>query len=99
MMRLTTLRMQLRFLVPLGITILAGAYLALPVMDGLTLRWFARDLSLRGSLVANAMSDSLEEALTASARARSRPRCSAAQPRPSHPGPTLGCGSTAAACT
>ncbi len=65
MMRLTTLRMQLRFLVPLGITILAGAYLALPVMDGLTLRWFARDLSLRGSLVANAMSDSLEEALTA----------------------------------
>lgn len=62
-MRLTTLRLQLRFLVPLTLVILAGAYLALPVMDGLTLRWFARDLSLRGTLVANAMSDSVEEAL------------------------------------
>ena len=40
--------------------ILTGsAYLALPLMDKLTLRWFARDLDMRGNLVANALSDSL----------------------------------------
>lgn len=61
---LKTLRLQLRFLVPL-IVILAGtAYLAVPVMDKLTLRWFARDLDMRGSLVANALSDSLTGAET-----------------------------------
>ena len=38
-----TLRLQLRFLVPLALTLTAAAYIALPLMDRLTLRWFARD--------------------------------------------------------
>ncbi|GAB3765814.1 trehalose-6-phosphate synthase [Ramlibacter monticola] len=58
-----TFRLQLRFLVPLVIILAATAYLALPVMDKLTLRWFARDLDMRGALVANALSDSLTDAL------------------------------------
>jgi trehalose-6-phosphate synthase len=62
---MNTFRLQLRFLVPLVLTLVAAAYLALPLMDRLTLRWFSRDLDLRGSLLANALSDSITEALQA----------------------------------
>ena len=58
-----TLRLQLRFLVPLLLTLVAAAYFALPVMDRLTLRWFARDLNSRGMLVANALADTVSDAL------------------------------------
>ncbi|MCC2673839.1 MAG: trehalose-6-phosphate synthase, partial [Ramlibacter sp.] len=58
-----TFRLQLRFLVPLILILTGAAYLALPLMDRLTLRWFARDLDMRGTLVANALSDSLTDAL------------------------------------
>ncbi|MBX3622022.1 MAG: trehalose-6-phosphate synthase [Rhizobacter sp.] len=57
------LNLQLRFLIPLVLTLTAAAYLALPLMDQLTLRWFARDLNTRGALVANALSDSISEAM------------------------------------
>jgi trehalose-6-phosphate synthase len=58
-----TFRLQLRFLVPLVVILTAAAYLALPLMDRLTLRWFARDLNMRGHFVANALSESISEAL------------------------------------
>lgn len=58
-----TIRLQLRFLLPLVVILTAAAYLALPLMDRLTLRWFARDLTLRGELVANALSESVADAL------------------------------------
>lgn len=58
-----TFRLQLRFLVPLILILTGAAYLALPLMDRLTLRWFARDLDMRGTLVANALSDTLTDAL------------------------------------
>ncbi|MEO8807234.1 MAG: trehalose-6-phosphate synthase, partial [Burkholderiaceae bacterium] len=57
------LNLQLRFLVPLVLTLVASAYFALPLMDSLTLRWFARDLNIRGVLVSSALSDSIGEAL------------------------------------
>ena len=60
---LNSLRLQLRFLVPLLATLGLAAYLALPVMDQLTLRWFSRDLNLRGELVSNALSDAIGEAM------------------------------------
>jgi uncharacterized membrane protein affecting hemolysin expression len=62
-MPMNTLRLQLRFLVPLVLTLVAAAYLALPLMDRLTSRWYSRDLSSRGTLVANALSDSVAEAM------------------------------------
>ncbi|MEN9436625.1 MAG: hypothetical protein RIR09_1280 [Pseudomonadota bacterium] len=68
-----TLRLQLRFLIPLVLTLVAAAYLALPLMDSLTLRWFSRDLNLRGSLVTNALSDSIAEAMQAGSVARLQP--------------------------
>lgn len=58
-----TLRLQLRFLLPLAATLVLAAYLAVPVMDRVTLRWFSRDLNSRGVLVANALSDAVAEAL------------------------------------
>lgn len=58
---MNSLRLQLRFLLPLVLTLIATAYLVLPLMDRLTLRWFSRDLNLRGSLVASALSDSIAE--------------------------------------
>ncbi len=60
---MNTLRLQLRFLVPLVLTLIAAAYLAVPLMDRLTLRWFSRDLNLRGSLVTKTLSDSIAEGL------------------------------------
>ncbi|MEP6506089.1 MAG: hypothetical protein ABJD97_22325, partial [Betaproteobacteria bacterium] len=60
-----TIRLQLRFLLPLTAVVIVTAYLVLPVVDGVTLRWFARDLDSRGAVVANALSDSVVEALRA----------------------------------
>lgn len=57
------LQLQLRFLVPLVLVLAVTAWLALPVVDRLTLRWFARDLDLRGELVANTLSESVADAL------------------------------------
>jgi trehalose-6-phosphate synthase len=62
-MVLRTLRLQLRFLLPLIATLAAAAYLAVPLLDQVTLRWFSRDLNSRGVLVANALSDSVSDAV------------------------------------
>jgi trehalose 6-phosphate synthase/phosphatase len=58
-----TIRLQLRFLLPLVVVVIATAWLVLPVVDRVTLRWFSRDLDSRGAVVANALSDSVVEAL------------------------------------
>ncbi len=60
---LKTVRLQLRFLVPLTLALVAAAYLAVPLMDQVTLRWFSRDLNSRGALVANALADTIADAL------------------------------------
>jgi trehalose-6-phosphate synthase len=62
-MALKTFRLQLRFLLPLVVILAGAAYLALPLMDRLTLRWFARDMNMRGALVANTLSESVADAL------------------------------------
>lgn len=60
---LKSIRLQLRFILPLMLVMVAAAYVALPLMDKMTLRWFARDINARGVLVANALSDSVADAL------------------------------------
>ena len=65
-----SLNLQLRFLAPLLVTLVAAAYFALPVMDRLTLRWFSRDLNARGSLVTNTLSDSIGGAISDAKGAR-----------------------------
>ncbi|AMO24660.1 trehalose-6-phosphate synthase [Ramlibacter solisilvae] len=56
------MRLQLRFLLPLLIVLGVAAWLAVPLMDRLTLRWFARDLAMRGSLLATALAESVVDA-------------------------------------
>ena len=72
-MKYKTLHLQLRFLLPLIATLVVVAYLAVHLMDGMTLRWFSRDVNSRGTLVANALSDSVAEALNTSRLERLRP--------------------------
>ncbi|MDI1347622.1 trehalose-6-phosphate synthase [Aquabacterium sp.] len=67
------LNLQLRFLIPLVLTLVAAAYLALPLMDQLTLHWFSRDLNIRGALVATTLSDAIGEASGAPNEARLQP--------------------------
>jgi len=62
--------LQIRFLLPLVLVLVASAYLALPLLDQLTLRWFARDLNIRGLLVTTALSDSIIEARGDARRSR-----------------------------
>jgi trehalose 6-phosphate synthase len=70
---LRTLRLQLRFLIPLLATLVLAAAAALPLLDQLTLRWFARDMSIRGMVVANALSESVGDAIDAGRPARLAP--------------------------
>jgi len=60
---MTRLRLQIRFITPLLVMLVGVAYLTLPLMDRLTLRWFVRDLNLRDELIANSMADSIDDAL------------------------------------
>jgi trehalose 6-phosphate synthase len=72
-MELKTVRLQLRFLLPLLVTLVVAASLAVPLLDRVTLRWFSRDLDSRGVVVANALSDSVSEAILANRPARLQP--------------------------
>ena len=55
------MRLSLRFIIPLALTLAALAYAVTPLVDRLTLRWFTRDLNLRASLVANTIEGPLAE--------------------------------------
>ena len=65
-----TLQLQLRFLIPLLVALVIAALVVLPLMDRLTLRWFSRDLNMRGTAVANALSDSIADALASGSAQR-----------------------------
>jgi trehalose-6-phosphate synthase len=56
-------RLQLRFLLPLALAMLAIAYMAVPVVDSLTLRWFMRDLDMRAALIGRALEAPVVDAL------------------------------------
>ncbi|MGH7209574.1 MAG: alpha,alpha-trehalose-phosphate synthase (UDP-forming), partial [Nitrospiraceae bacterium] len=55
-------------ILPLALVLGLIAYAVVPLVDGLTLRWFVRDLDIRAALVANTMQEPLQEYL----RTRSR---------------------------
>jgi len=60
---MSTLRLQLRFLLPLLVAVGIAAMLSLLLMDRMEVNWFARDLALRGALVSDALSDSIDRAV------------------------------------
>jgi trehalose-6-phosphate synthase len=72
-MELKTLRLQLRFLVPLLVVLVVTASLAVPLLDQVQLRWFSRDLNSRGALVASALAEPLAEALETGRTQRLQP--------------------------
>jgi trehalose 6-phosphate synthase len=55
------MRLSLRFIIPLALTLAALAYAVTPLVDRLTLRWFTRDLDLRASLIANTIEGPLAD--------------------------------------
>jgi len=63
-------RLSLRFIVPLALALAAIAYAVVPLVDGLTLRWFVRDLDIRSSLIANTLQEPLEEMIRTGDRSR-----------------------------
>ncbi|MEC5396267.1 alpha,alpha-trehalose-phosphate synthase (UDP-forming) [Uliginosibacterium sp. H1] len=56
-----SLRLQLRFLLPLVLLLVIAAYVTVPLVDKLTLRWFLRDLDVRSQLIAENMTNTIVE--------------------------------------
>jgi hypothetical protein len=56
-----SIRLSLRFIVPLAITLALLAYGLVPLVDRLTLRWWVNDLDVRAHLVANTLGDQVAE--------------------------------------
>ena len=57
------MRLSLRFIVPLLIVLAAFAYAVLPLVDGLTVRWFMRDLDIRATLIANTVREPIANSI------------------------------------
>jgi trehalose 6-phosphate synthase len=54
-----SLRLSLRFILPLTLVISLFAYIVVPLMDNLTVRWFVRDLDIRSQLLASTLQEPL----------------------------------------
>jgi len=58
-----SMRLTMRFIIPLIIAMTLLAYALLPLVDKLTLHWFTRDLDMRSQLIANTIQEPLGEFL------------------------------------
>ena len=65
-----SLRLSLRFIIPLAISLAVLAYAVVPLVDNLTLRWFVRDLDIRSQLIARTLHDPLAELLSQGNKAK-----------------------------
>jgi trehalose 6-phosphate synthase len=64
------MRLSLRFILPLAITLAAIAYAVVPLVDRLTLQWFVRDLDIRTQLITRTIQEPLADLI----REGSRPK-------------------------
>ena len=64
------MRLSLRFILPLAITLAAIAYAVVPLVDKLTLQWFVRDLDIRTSLIARTIQEPLSELVREGSRVK-----------------------------
>ncbi len=53
------MKLSLRFILPLTIVLSLLAYFTVPVVDGLTLKWFKKDLDLRAELIGRSLNGAL----------------------------------------
>ncbi|MBE2887883.1 alpha,alpha-trehalose-phosphate synthase (UDP-forming) [Geobacter anodireducens] len=63
MISLRSLRLSLRFIIPLAVALALLAYAVVPLVDRLTLHWFIRDLDIRSRLIAGTLREPLAELL------------------------------------
>ena len=66
------MKLTLLFIQPLIIVLARIAYIVAPLVDQLTLRWLARDLDIRPSLIANTIQEPPLEKLAAGHKWRMR---------------------------
>src|SRR5260370_500933 len=59
--KLRSVRLSLRFIAPLAVTLALLAYALVPLVDRLTLRWWVSDLDTRSQLIANTLQDQLPD--------------------------------------
>ncbi len=59
--KLRAIRLSLRFIVPLTVTLGLLAYALVPLVDQLTLRWWVNDLDVRARLVGNTLEDQVAD--------------------------------------
>src|SRR5262245_26188881 len=64
------MRLSLRFLLPLALVLAGVAYLVIPLVDTLTLKWFIRDLEIRSELIGRMVEAPLVELLTSDSNAK-----------------------------
>src|SRR4030067_1454168 len=64
------MRLTLRFIVPLVVALTIIAYAVVPLVDRLTLRWFARDMDMRSTLIANTIHDSIQDSLISGSKTK-----------------------------
>lgn len=69
---LRSLRLSLRFIIPLVVALTLLAFAVLPLVEKLSLRWFVRDLDIRSRMIASSMREPLEEFLATENRAKIR---------------------------
>ena len=70
MASLRSIRLSLRFVVPLAVALVLLAYAVLPLVGGLTVRWFVRDLDMRSRIIAGALNNPLVELVNTGDRER-----------------------------
>ncbi len=70
MFSIRSLRLSLRFIIPLVIALTVLAYAVVPLVDKLTMRWSVRDMDIRSRLIANTLQEPLEELLQQGKKAR-----------------------------
>ncbi|NEX62301.1 alpha,alpha-trehalose-phosphate synthase (UDP-forming) [Noviherbaspirillum galbum] len=64
------LSLSLRFILPLALVLGLSAFVVVPLVDDLTLRWFMRDLDARSQSLANALKEPMAEYLPAKSERR-----------------------------
>ncbi len=69
---LRSLRLSLRFIIPLVVALTLLAFAVVPLVEKLSLRWFVRDLDIRSRMIASSMREPLEEFLATENRAKIR---------------------------
>ena len=67
---LRSIRLSLRFVLPLALALILLAYMVVPLVDGLTLRWAVRDMDIRSQWIGNTLQEPLTELIQKNERGR-----------------------------